>query len=126
MITRHEGWRGAIAHIDPEGDWAARLSKVPIPAVATDVGWRLAVVLRTTPGAAAIGFADGDTGQIPFSQMRWARPRYADGSLGPFPRGAGDVVKPGDVVMVAPVAAVPAKGDVGKRRRHQGPARPRS
>ena len=109
----HEGWRGAVAQIDPEGDWAARLSKVHIPAVATDVGWRLAVVLRATPGAAAIGFADADTGQIPFAQMRWARRRYANGSLGPFPRGAGDVVRPGDVVMVAPVAAVPAKGNVG-------------
>jgi penicillin-binding protein 1A len=109
----HEGWRGAVAHIDPEGDWAARLSKVHIPAVATDVGWRLAVVLRAAPGAAAIGFADADAGQIPFSQMRWARRRYANGSLGPFPRGAGDVVKPGDVIMVTPVAAAPAKGDVG-------------
>ncbi len=109
----HEGWRGAVAHIDPEGDWASRLSKVQIPAVATDVGWRLAVVLRATPGAAAIGFADADTGQIPFAQMHWARRRYANGSLGPFPRGAGDVVRPGDVVMVAPVAGVPAKGDVG-------------
>jgi penicillin-binding protein 1A len=101
----HEGWRGAVAHIDPKGDWAANLTAVPVPAVAADVGWRLAVVLRTAPGEAAIGFAGGDTGDILFSQMRWARPRYHNGSLGPFPRGAGDVVKPGDVVMVAPLAA---------------------
>jgi penicillin-binding protein 1A len=114
----HEGWRGAVAHIDPKGDWAASLSAVPVPAVATDVGWRLAVVLRTAPGEAAIGFADGDTGDIPFAQMRWARPRHANGSLGPFPRGVGDVVKPGEVVMVAPVAAVedpaPGKADADK------------
>ena len=77
----------------------------------SDVGWRFAVVLRTTPAAAAIGFADGDTGHVPFAQMRWARPRYHGGSLGPFPRGAGDVVKPGDVVMVAPVAAEPVVND---------------
>ena len=101
----HEGWRGPIAHIDPKGDWGAHLAAVPVPAVAVDVGWRLAIVLRTAPGEAAIGFADGDTGHIPFSQMRWARPRYHAGSLGPFPRGAGDVVKPGDVVMVTPVSA---------------------
>src|SRR5215472_9006180 len=25
----HEGWRGAVAHIDTAGDWAARLVKVP-------------------------------------------------------------------------------------------------
>ncbi len=109
----HEGWRGAIAHIDPKGDWTVPLAAVPVPAVVTDVGWRLAVVLRTTPGDAAIGFASGDTGHVPFSQMRWARPRYRGGSLGPFPRGAGDVVKPGDVVMVAPVAseAAPVAAD---------------
>ena len=113
----HEGWRGAIAHIDPKGDWAAQLAAVPVPAVVSDVGWRLAVVLRTTPAAAAIGFADGDTGHVPFAQMRWARPRYHGGSLGPFPRGAGDVVKPGDVVMVAPVAAEPVVNDSRKRNR---------
>ncbi|MGH7046088.1 MAG: PBP1A family penicillin-binding protein [Stellaceae bacterium] len=106
----HEGWRGDIAHIDPKGDWATALGKVAVPGVVTDVGWRLAVVLRTTPGAAAIGFADGDTGTIPFSQMRWARPRYGNGSLGPFPRAAGNVVKAGDVVMVAPVETAPATG----------------
>ncbi|MGH7113998.1 MAG: penicillin-binding protein, partial [Stellaceae bacterium] len=61
----HEGWRGGIAHIDPKGDWALALGKVVVPAVASDVGWRLAVVLHTAPGAAAIGFADGSTGNIP-------------------------------------------------------------
>jgi penicillin-binding protein 1A len=110
----HEGWRGAITRIEPKGDWAAHLAAVPIPAVVSDVGWRLAVVLRTVPGEAAIGFADGDTGHVPFAQMRWARPRYHGGSLGPFPRGAGDVVKPGDVIMVTPVMAEPANNDAGK------------
>jgi penicillin-binding protein 1A len=110
----HEGWRGAVSHIDFNGDWAAKLSKVAVPAVATDVGWRLAVVLRTAPGGAAIGFAGGDTGEVPFSQMRWARPRYRTGSLGPYPRGPGDVVRPGDVVMVGPIAAPSGTGDAGK------------
>ena len=110
----HEGWRGAIARIEPRGDWAAHLAAVPVPAVASDVGWRLAVVLRVTLSSAAIGFADGDTGHISFAQMRWARPRYRGGSLGPYPRGAGEVVKPGEVVMVAPVAVAPAKNDAAE------------
>ena len=121
----HEGWRGAIAHVDPKDNWAAHLAAVPVPAVATDVGWRLAVVLRTVPGEAAIGFANGDTGQIPFAQMRWARPRYPSGRVGAFPRGAGDVVKPGDVVMVAPIEApsgLPAAGDTGAKARGGGDA----
>jgi len=99
------GWRGAIARIDPKGDWAAHLAAVPVPPVATDVGWRLATVIRSEPDAAAIGFADGTTGRIPFSEMRWARPRYENGTFGPRPRSAADVVKPGDVVMVDPVAS---------------------
>jgi penicillin-binding protein 1A len=96
----HGGWRGPVARIDPKGDWAAHLAKVPVPAVAKDVGWRLAMVIRNDPDSAVIGFQNGGTGQIPFSDMRWARPRHDDGSLGPYPRSPSDVVKPGDMVMV--------------------------
>src|SRR6516165_47008 len=73
----HGGWRGAIARIDPKGDWAAHLAAVPVPAVAKDVGWRLAMVTRSDPDGAAIGFANGASGRIAFSEMRWARPRHA-------------------------------------------------
>jgi penicillin-binding protein 1A len=101
----HGGWRGAVARIDPKGDWAAHLAALPVPGVATDVGWRLAMVVRAEPDGATIGFANGASGRIPFSEMRWARPRYQNGSFGPAPRGAADVVKPGDVVMVELIAA---------------------
>jgi penicillin-binding protein 1A len=101
----HGGWRGAIARIDPSGDWAVPLAAVPVPAVVTDVGWRLAVVLKNEPSRALIGLADGTTGEVPFADMRWARRRYPNGGLGPSPRGTGDVVRPGDVVMVTPLAA---------------------
>ena len=101
----HGGWRGAVARIDPKGDWTGHLAKLPVPPVAADVGWRLAMVVRSDPDGALIGFANGATGRIPFSAMRWARPRHADGNFGPYPRGAADVVKPGDVVMVEPIGA---------------------
>ena len=101
----HGGWRGAIAHVDPSGDWAVPLAAVPVPAVVSDVGWRLAVVLKGEPGRALIGLADGTTGEIPFADMRWARRRYPKGGLGPSPRGPGDVVRPGDVVMVTSLAS---------------------
>jgi penicillin-binding protein 1A len=101
----HGGWRGAVARIDPKADWAGHLAAVPVPPVAIDVGWRLAMVIRTEPDGAAIGFANGAAGRLPFSEMRWARPRYENGTFGPRPRGAGDVVKAGDVVMVEPIAA---------------------
>jgi len=100
----HGGWRGAVTRIDPKGDWATHLATVAVPPVANDVGWRLAMVIRSDPDGAAIGFADGTTGRIAFSEMRWARPRYENGTFGSHPRGAADVVKPGDVVMVDPIA----------------------
>jgi penicillin-binding protein 1A len=100
----HGGWRGAIAHIDPHGDWPRELAAVPVPAVVKDVGWRLAVVLKSEPGRAEIGLPGGTTGDIPFSDMRWARRRYPKGGLGAWPHDTGEVVKPGDVVMVSPLA----------------------
>jgi penicillin-binding protein 1A len=107
----HGGWRGAIARIDPKGDWMAHLAKVRVPGVAVDVGWRLAMVTRGDADGAAIGFSNGATGRIPFSEMRWARPWRGAGNFGPYPRSAADVVKPGDVVMVEPIKGSPSKGE---------------
>jgi penicillin-binding protein 1A len=107
----HGGWRGAIARIDPKADWPAQLAKVPTPGVARDVGWHLALVTRTDADGAAIGFTNGATGHIPFSEMRWARLWRGATSFGPYPRSAADVVKPGDVVMVEPIQASASKGE---------------
>src|SRR5207253_8482141 len=63
---------------------------------------------------AAIGFANGASGRIPFSEMRWARPRHDNGTFGPYPRGAADVVKPGDVEMVDPINAAIAEANGAK------------
>jgi len=105
------GWRGPIDHVadhgEPNGDWAASLAAQALPPGADAVGWQLAMVLRTEPDDAAIGFKDGATGRIPFAQMRWAQPLREDGTLGAFPRNASDVVKPGDVVLVEPLPQGP-------------------
>ena len=108
------GWRGAVAHIDPRGDWAAHLAAVPVPGVASDVGWRLAMVVRSEPDGAVIGFANGASGRIPFSEMRWARPRHENGTFSTAPRSAVDVVKPGDVVMVDPISAAKPEASGGR------------
>ncbi|MBV8090446.1 MAG: PBP1A family penicillin-binding protein, partial [Alphaproteobacteria bacterium] len=107
----HGGWRGAVAHLDPKGDWTLRLVKMRVPAVASDVGWQLAMVTRSDPEGAVIGFADGASGRIPFSAMRWARPRHADGTFGPYPHSTADVVKPGDVIMVELMGASSPKAE---------------
>jgi penicillin-binding protein 1A len=99
----HGGWRGPIGHIDPGPNWPSRLEATPLPAGAGTVGWQLAVVLHTEGDGATIGLKGGETGHIPFAQMRWARPLRDDGALGPFPRNAADVAKPGDLVLVEPL-----------------------
>jgi penicillin-binding protein 1A len=103
------GWRGAVDRIDIKSDWTANLAAQPLPPGAGAMGWQLAMVVNTEGDGAAIGFKDGSTGRIPFSQMRWARPLREDGTLGGYPRNAADVVKPGDVVLVEPFAAEPEK-----------------
>src|SRR5262249_28262255 len=116
----HGDWRGAVTRIDPKGNWPAHLAKLPVPAVARDVGWRLAMVTRSDAAGAAIGFANGATGLISFADMRWARPRHDDGSYGRYPRTAADVVKPGDVVMVAPTRASSSQGGGSDTRTSAG------
>jgi penicillin-binding protein 1A len=94
------GWRGAVGHIEPGSDWAARLDGEKLPPGAAAVGWQLAVVLRADAEDATIGLKGGQTGRIPFAQMRWARPLRDDDTLGPAPRRPADVVAPGDLVLV--------------------------
>jgi len=112
----HGGWRGPVGHIDPGPDWRTRLEATALPAGAATAGWQLAAVLRTEGDGATIGLKGGETGRIPFAQMRWARPLRDDGALGPFPRNAADVAKPGDLVLVEPLAEEPAKPVVARAR----------
>jgi penicillin-binding protein 1A len=105
----HGGWRGPVGHIDPGPNWPGRLAAEALPAGAATAGWQLAVVLRTESDGAAIGLKGGETGRIPFAQMRWARPLHDDGSLGGFPRNVADVAKPGDLVLVETLPEEAAK-----------------
>src|SRR6516164_409724 len=69
LLAEYATERRVFVPIDPKGDWAARLAKVPVPAVASDVGWRLTVVIRSDADGASIGFKGGATGHIPFFEM---------------------------------------------------------
>ena len=111
----HGGWRGPVGHIDPGPNWPARLAAEPPTPGAATAGWQLAVVLRTETDGAAIGLKDGETGRIPFAQMRWARPLLDNDNLGAFPRNAADVVKPGDLVLVEPLVESPKAGTLAAK-----------
>ncbi len=98
---RRGGWRGPVARLklSPGLDWAAELARV-------DPGfelrnWRLALVLSADARKAELGFADGSRGVLPYDGVKWARPRLADGSLGRRPKRVDQVVRAGDIVLVA-------------------------
>jgi penicillin-binding protein 1A len=102
---RRHGWRGAIAHIDaPVQEWSDKLAAIAPPAGAGAGEWRLAVVLATDGEGASIGLPGGTQGRIPFAELRWARPELSEQHVGPLPKIAADVVKPGDVVLVEKLA----------------------
>jgi len=105
---RRHGWRGPVNRIQIGQGWQQRLGAVPFPAGGEP--WELSVVLSVSDQSAAIGLNGGRTGIIPFSEMRWARPWMKDQHVGAPPRKPGDVLQPGDVVLVEEVA----KGDDGK------------
>jgi penicillin-binding protein 1A len=84
--------------------WQTVLAEIDPPAGAGD--WRLAVVLEVEPRAVRVGLDDGEIGEIPFTELRWAREHRTAEWLGPPVQSASDVLAVGDVVLVEPVDAV--------------------
>ncbi len=107
---RRHGYRGPVQRIAVSGDWKTALASVPLPSGASDVGWKLAVVLRVPSDGAEIGLADGSRAVIPYAELSWARKELPDG-IGPVPANPAAALQPGDVVIVEPLAAAAgAKG----------------
>ncbi|WP_371169040.1 penicillin-binding protein 1A [Aliiroseovarius sp. 2305UL8-7] len=85
-----------------EDAWRAALADTKFP---RDIeGWYPAVVLEIKDGNARIGIEgvdDADGGNwVPAKDVQWARRRNEDGSLGKRAKGAGDLLKVGEVVNV--------------------------
>ena len=112
-FDRKRGFRGPVAEreLGAESDWGLLMKDRKVPA---DVApWRLAIVLEASETEAIVGLqpkslADGklsperETGKIPLEMVKWAR-AYVDGSkLGPEVKKVTQVLKPGDIVYVAP------------------------
>jgi penicillin-binding protein 1A len=116
---RH-GWRGVVKKIDLKGDWGKTLAAMN---VWSDIDpWRIAVVLDSSKDKAVIGLRPNRTstgelektreqGEIPFSELQWARPKLKIG-MGASPRVVSDVLKPGDVIYVAPREPKDSQDDV--------------
>ncbi len=100
---RRHGYRGPLAHLADMSNWRQALADTKgKPDV--DEDWRLAVVLKTTPAAAVIGFSSGDIGTIPLKALTWARKPLTNAKTGPAIKVPADVLSRGDVIYAAPLA----------------------
>jgi penicillin-binding protein 1A len=111
-LDEAEGWRGAEKKIDIAGDWGTKLAEIK---QLSDVApWRLAVVLETGDHSARIGFQPGrepggvvsrerQVGIVPIDGMRWAKAASGPGR-GRAPSKVSQVLSPGDVIYVEPLA----------------------
>jgi penicillin-binding protein 1A len=111
-VDRERGWRGPVNQIDIAGDWGQLLAGFD---VATDIQpWRLGAVLEVQKTKILVGLRpnrqpdgalskDREAVEIALEEMRWAGKFVAtDRPKGPAPKQPGEVVKPGDVIWVAP------------------------
>lgn len=108
---RRHGWRGPVETIDLSSGWQAALDAVPPPL--GNPGWRLAVVTGIEDGSASIGLRGGGEGVIPLYELLWAREYLGDvnQSRGERVRKTGDVLAPGDVILVETVTQRPGRND---------------
>jgi penicillin-binding protein 1A len=101
---RRHGWRGPMARIQLDNDWTTRMAQAATRAAGIDP-WEIATILAVGEMYAEVGFIDGSRGRIPMAEMKWARPALEEQQVGPSPKRPADVLAPGDIVPVEPVAA---------------------
>lgn len=89
-----KGWSGPIATIEADDQWQSRLASSFI-GIDYDQ-WRVAAVLSKSPGAAQIGFANGDTGSLPAGAAQLGYRKTG----GP----AFSALRPGDLIAVKATA----------------------
>ncbi|HEV8679451.1 MAG TPA: PBP1A family penicillin-binding protein [Stellaceae bacterium] len=100
---RRHGWRGPLARLPNGSDPHHALADTAIPPGLGN--WQLAAVTAIDRGGATIALKSGGVGQISLQELRWARRTLPDQRLGGAVRQVRDVVNPGDVVLVEPIAA---------------------
>ena len=111
-FDEQQGYRGAISKLDMAGDWGVKLAEVK--AMSDVAPWRLAVVLESGDAAARVGLQPPrepggavskarEIGTVPLEGLKWAKPTSGP-MKGKVPVKASQVLEPGDVVYVEPIA----------------------
>ena len=95
---RRHGWRGPLGHVAAGTPWQQQLANLPrLPEMTS---WLRAAVVKLDDRGAEVAVEDGKHGEIPMSELRWARETKKDQRLGPPVRDARDVLSVGDLILV--------------------------
>ncbi|HEX5317923.1 MAG TPA: transglycosylase domain-containing protein, partial [Stellaceae bacterium] len=95
---RRHGWRGPLQRLgNPRAALAALAGTPTPPGINT---WQVAAVTAIDRGSAQIALKGGMQGRIQLGELQWARATLPDQRLGSPVRSVGDVVLPGDLVLV--------------------------
>ena len=134
-MTRRQGYRGPLQHVDSIENWQKTLADLPpMPWL---YSWQPAIVTEATKATATIGFKDGTTGEIKVADLGWAHPRSA--GRPPWPRAQRDHRHPegrrhhrgraagrGRQDHSRPLRAAPGAGDQRRDGRDGSAHRPRA
>ncbi|HZO44296.1 MAG TPA: penicillin-binding protein 1A, partial [Xanthobacteraceae bacterium] len=119
-----QGYRGASNRLDMSGEWGTRLAEVK--ALSDIAPWRLAVVLEAGEQSARIGLQpardpaggvskERETGTISLESVKWAKATSGP-TKGKAPTRVSQVLAPGDVVYVEPLAGAGRDGQFRLRQ----------
>ena len=111
-FDEQQGYRGVANKLDLVGDWGTKLAEVK--ALSDVAPWRLAVVLEAGDQSARVGFQparepggavskERESGTLTLEGVKWAK--ATSGPLkGKAPTKVSQVLEPGDIVYVEPLA----------------------
>lgn len=97
---RRHGWRGAESHVDLAADAGREQFDAALSDFRPMAGLLPALVLESAKDHATIQLADGQSAELPFSTLEWARTHISENRRGAAPKTAADVLKRGDIVRV--------------------------
>ncbi len=101
---RRHGWRGPVAHVADGQDPTEVLKSYTSHYTPKD--WQYALVQDLSSDKATILLTDGTQGEIPLSEMTWARKALSEGRI-----SKETVEKTSDVLSVKDIILVAKKGD---------------
>ena len=95
---RH-GYRGPIAELDINSDYAEDFKKIQKPKGAKE-NWQIALVTEVYADRAEIKIRDGGRGEVPLALIGWARKNLKNQGISDAPKSVKTVLKQGDVILV--------------------------